>query len=88
MPWGIPYYLAIFVLVLIITKYPTLSYSLAFASFPFTAWLAYHEWELVAFSFLILVLPVVMYVPRMREMRAKAGSWRHVFLRRGLKDRF
>ncbi len=87
MPWGIPFYLAIFGLVLLITRYPTLSYSVAFFCFPFIAWLIYHSGALVAFSIGILLLPVVKYIPRIKEMRSTGGSWRRVILRRNLKDR-
>jgi len=87
MPWGIPFYLAIFGLTLLLTHYPTLSYSVAFLFFPFVAWLIYHSGALVAFSIGILLLPVIKYIPRIKEMRATGGSWRHVFLRRNLKDR-
>jgi glycerol-3-phosphate acyltransferase PlsY len=87
MPWGIPFYLAIFGLSLFITRYPTLSYSVAFLCFPFVAWLIYHSGALVVFSLGILLLPVIKYIPRVKEMRSSGGSWRHVFLRRNFKDR-
>ncbi len=87
MPWGIPCYLAIFGLSLLITRYPTLSYSVAFLCFPFVAWLIYHSGALVVFSLGILLLPVIKYIPRVKEMRSSGGSWRHVFLRRNFKDR-
>jgi glycerol-3-phosphate acyltransferase PlsY len=87
MPWSIPIYLGIFGLTLLLTRYPTLSYSVAFLCFPFIAWLAYHQWELVVFSIGILLLPGVKYIPRIKEMRATGGSWRHVALRKNLKDR-
>ena len=87
MPWGIPFYLAIFGLALLITRYPTLSYSIAFFCFPFVAWLVYHSGALVAFSIGILLLPVIKYIPRIKEMRSTGGSWHHVLLRRNLKDR-
>jgi len=87
MPWGIPFYLAIFGLGLLITRYPTLSYGVAFVCFPLVAWLIYHSGALVAFSLCILLLPGIKYIPRAREMRATGGSWRHVFLRSSLKDR-
>ena len=87
MPWGIPFYLAIFGLSLLITRYPTLSYSVAFLCFPFVAWLIYHSGALVVFSIGILLLPVIKYIPRVKEMRSSGGSWRHVFLRRNFKDR-
>jgi glycerol-3-phosphate acyltransferase PlsY len=87
LPWGIPFYLGIFGLSLLITRYPTLSYSVAFLCFPFIAWLIYHSGILVAFSIGILLLPGVKYIPRIKEMRSTGGSWRHVLLRRNLKDR-
>ena len=87
MPWGIPFYLGIFGLSLLITRYPTLSYSVAFLCFPFIAWLIYHSGVLVSFSIVILLLPGVKYIPRIKEMRTSGGSWRHVLLRRNLKDR-
>jgi glycerol-3-phosphate acyltransferase PlsY len=86
-PWGIPAYAAVFGLALLLTRYPTLSYSLAFLAFPFTAWLRYHSLELVIFSIAILLLPALKYIPRLKQMRTAGGSWRHVFLRRGFKDR-
>ena len=88
MPWGIPFYAAIFGICLLLTHYPTLSYSLAFLCFPFLAWLKYHSPELIVFSIGILVLPAIKYIPRIKEMHTKAGSWRHVLLRKNLKDRF
>ena len=87
MPWGIPFYAAIFGVSLLLTRYPTLSYSIAFICFPFVAWLKYHSPELIAFSIGILLLPLIRYLPRIKGMRATGGSWRHVFLRKNLKDR-
>ena len=87
MPWGIPIYLAIFGIGLLLTRYPTLSYSIAFLCFPFVAWLIYHSGVLVAFSVVILLLPGVKYIPRIKEMRSSGGNWRRVFLRKGFKDR-
>ena len=87
MPGGILVFSAVFVLIMAITRYPTLSYSAALASFLFIAGWGYHRWELVVFSVVILLLPFIRYLPRLKEMRGRGGSWRHVFLRRGLKDR-
>ena len=88
MPWGIPIYLAVFGAGLFFTRFPTFSYSLALVSFPFIAWLIYHDGTLVAYTILLLLLPAIKYIPRVKEMRDKAGSWRHVLLRQGMKDRF
>ncbi len=88
MPWGIPFYLAVFGLSLLLTHYPTLSYSIAFLSFPFVAWLKYQSPELIIYSIAILLLPAIKYIPRIIEMRTRGGSWRHVVMRTDLKDRF
>jgi len=86
-PWGIPFYLAIFGISLLLTRFATFSYSLAFACFPFVAWFIYHSWELVVFSLVLLSIPLIRYIPRIREMRSTGGSWRRVLLRRNFKDR-
>jgi len=87
MPWTLPFGIGIFLLTLLITRYPTLSYSLALGCAPFVAWLRYHSGALVLFSALLLLMPVIRYIPRLIEMRDKAGSWGRVFRRRGLQDR-
>ncbi len=88
MPWGIPIGAGIFALALLITRFPTLSYSLGLASFPFIGWLVYGRWQLVVFSVVLLLVPLIRYIPRVREMYAASGSWRHVVRRRDLSDRF
>jgi glycerol-3-phosphate acyltransferase PlsY len=88
MPWGIPVYAAIFGLVLLFTRYPTLSYFAAFICFPFIAWLVYHSGALAAYSIGLLLLPAIKYIHRIKEIRATGGSWHRVFLRRNLTDRF
>jgi len=87
MPWGIPIYLGIFGLTLLLTHYPTFSYSLPLLGFPFIGWLMYDRWELAAFSGVLLLIPLIRYIPRLKEMRDKAGSWGHVFHRKSLEDR-
>lgn len=87
MPWGIPFYAGIFGLTLLVTRFPTFSYSVAFLCFPFVAWLVYQSGALVVFSLCIVLLPMIKYIPRIKEMHSTGGSWRHVLLRRNLKDR-
>jgi glycerol-3-phosphate acyltransferase PlsY len=86
-PWSAPIYLALFLLVLLITRFPTMSYAIAFLCFPFIGWLIYHQAALVIYSLAILIIPGVKYIPRIVEMRQKSGGWKHLFLRRNLKDR-
>jgi glycerol-3-phosphate acyltransferase PlsY len=87
MPWGTPIYGGFFGLLLLITRFPTLSYSLAFVCFPFIGWLIYHQWELSVYSVGLLIIPLLKYIPRIKEMRFRGGSWRHVIHRKSLKDR-
>jgi glycerol-3-phosphate acyltransferase PlsY len=87
MPWSIPIGLSIFLVLLLITRFPTLSYSIALLSPPFIAWLIYHREDYIIFSALMLLIPLIRYIPRIREMRAKGGSWSRVFKRRDIKDR-
>jgi glycerol-3-phosphate acyltransferase PlsY len=87
-PWASPFYLAGFLILLGITRFPTLSYALAFVVFPLVAWLWYHNVVLAIFSVAILIIPGVQYIPRLLEMRKKGGgSWKRVFKRSSLKDR-
>ncbi len=88
MPWGIPIGLAVFLVFLLLTRFPTLSYSVALLCFPFIAWLIYDNTDYVIFSSAMLLIPLIRYIPRIKEMRAKGGSWARVIKRRNLKDRF
>lgn len=87
MPWGIPIYLGLFLLGLALTRFPTLSYSLAFLCYPFIGWLIYHRADLVVYSLVLVLLPLLRYIPRIVEMRRKAGSWKHMLYRKNIQDR-
>jgi glycerol-3-phosphate acyltransferase PlsY len=88
MPWGIPYYFGLFVLLLLISRTTTLSYGAALLSVPFMAWLLYDSSELIIFVVVMLVLLVMRYIPRMKEMYSSTGSWRGAIFRRSLKERY
>ena len=88
LPWATPIYLGIFLLMLLTTRYATLSYSVAFICFPFVAWLVYHDTTLIIYSIVIPLLPGLMYIPRLMEMHSSAGSWKKVFLRKSYKERY
>ena len=91
MPWGGPILLALFGLILLITRFPTLSYSIALLGFPVIAALLYrdHNPAYIIYSLVLLIIPFVRYIPRIAEMKkgAGGGGWKHVALRRNLKDR-
>ena len=87
MPWGIPIGLSVFLILLLLTHFPTLSYSIALLIFPIIACPIYHRGDYVIFSVLMLLIPLIRYIPRIKEMRTKGGSWGRVLKRRDLKDR-
>ena len=86
-PWGWPIGFGIFLVLLAITKVPTISYGLAMLSFPFISWLIYHNGRYVIFSAVLMLIPFIGYIPRLVEMRRKGGSWKRVFSRKSVKDR-
>ncbi len=90
MPMLAPIYLGVFLLLLLITRVPTVSYGLAFFSAPVMAafWPGYYHWQYVVYPFVLVLLPAVKYIPRLKEMRRKAGSWRAVFLRKRVQERY
>jgi acyl phosphate:glycerol-3-phosphate acyltransferase len=88
MPWGAPIYGALFGLLLLITRFPTLSYGAALLCFPFLAAFLYSSVSYIIFSVVLLLIPLVRYIPRVKEMHTGAGgSWKHVAMRKNLKDR-
>jgi glycerol-3-phosphate acyltransferase PlsY len=87
-PWSIPIGFAVFLLMLAITKFPTLSYGIGMVSFPFVAWLVYDRPDLILYTALLILVPFLSYIPRIKEMKAKGGSWKRVVKRKNLQDRF
>jgi glycerol-3-phosphate acyltransferase PlsY len=86
--WGIPIYVAVFGLMMLITRFPTLSYGVAFFCFPFLAAFIYHNTAYIIYSCLMLLVPFGRYIPRIIEMRKKAtGGWKQVAMRKNLKER-
>lgn len=92
MPWSILICGSLFGILLLITRAPTISYGICFFFFPFVAWLvpAYNNNEvpLIVYSVILALIPLLRYIPRLKEMRQKGGSWTRVFKRKGLSDRF
>lgn len=113
-PLGIPFYIIFFLLLLAITRFPTISYALAFLVFPAAAWvqsatpvdswiqvsLPAFTWMqsrandytqhilLIIYPVLIMLIPVMMYIPRIKEILSKAsGNFKRAAFRRNLKDR-
>ncbi|MDD5605390.1 MAG: glycerol-3-phosphate acyltransferase [Dehalococcoidales bacterium] len=87
MPWCLPIGFGTFLVILAITRFPTLSYGLAMISFPFVAWLIYDRVDYIIYSAVMLLIPYLSYIPRIVEMKSKGGSWSRVIKRKNLKDR-
>jgi glycerol-3-phosphate acyltransferase PlsY len=93
MPWGFIAYPALFGLLLLISRNPTISYGLAFLCFPFLAGFlyqapVYHPPSYIIYSVIIFLFLIGRYIPRLKEMVNKSkGDVKHVAMRRNLKDR-
>ena len=87
-PWSVPMYAGLFFLLFLFTRAPTISYSLAFFGYPFLSWYVYHRWDWIVFSVILCLVPLIKYIPRIKEMRAAAGSWGRVLKRNSVKERF
>ena len=73
-PWAWPIAFGIFLILLAITRVPTISYGLAMISFPFISWLIYHNGRYVIFSAVLMLVPFLSYIPRLVEMRRRAAA--------------
>jgi glycerol-3-phosphate acyltransferase PlsY len=87
-PWAVLINGGLFALLFLITRAPTISYALAFICYPFISWYMFHRWDWIIFTVALLLVPLVRYIPRIKEMRDKAGNWRRVFQRKSVNDRF
>ncbi|XUW99374.1 MAG: glycerol-3-phosphate acyltransferase [Dehalogenimonas sp.] len=87
MPWGIPVYAAAFGLFLLITKFPTFSYSAAFVVFPLVGWFIYHSWAFVIYLAVLLAIPGFQYLVRVKQIGQKSTSFKDAVFRKSLRDR-
>jgi acyl phosphate:glycerol-3-phosphate acyltransferase len=87
-PFGFLVGLGVFALLMLITRFPTLSYGIGLLSFPFVGWLHYHNGNWVIFSAIVVAIPFIRYIPRLKEIYKKAGNLRHAVPRKNLNDRF
>ncbi len=87
MPWGIPVYVAAFGLILLITRFPTFSYSAAFAVWPFLGWLVYDSIAFVVYPAVLLLIPGFQYLVRVKQIGQRSTSVKDAIFRKSLKDR-
>jgi len=87
-PLGDLIYLASFLILLAITRWPTLSYAISFIAFWLIAWFVYKDTGLFVYSIFVTLVPVLMYIPRLKEIWGKAGgNVKRAIFRTNLKDR-
>ena len=87
MPWGIPIYAAAFGLILLITRFPTFSYSAAFVIFPIVGWLIYQSVVFIVYPIVLLLIPGAQYLMRVKQIGARSTSFRDAVFRKSLRDR-
>ena len=81
-------YLASFLTLSLITRWPTFAYAVSFLVFWLVAWFVYKDTGLFAYAIFITAVPVLMYIPRIKEIWAKSGhNFVRGIFRRNLKDR-
>ena len=88
MPRAVPFFFAITVIALLITRNLAFCYSIAFICLPFVAWLIYHSIPMIIFSMVLPALVGVRHINTVKSMLlATGGSWRKVIFRSSLKER-
>ncbi|MEL7561697.1 glycerol-3-phosphate acyltransferase [Dehalogenimonas sp. 4OHTPN] len=87
MPWGIPIYAATFGLILLITRFPTFSYSAAFIIFPIIGWVIYHSIAFIIYPVALLMIPGLQYIMRVKQIGERSTSFKDAVLRKSLRDR-
>ena len=88
LPLGDLIFLGSFLILTLVTRWPTAAYAISFIVFWLIAWFVYKDTGLFIYAIFVTAVPVLMYIPRIKEIWAKSG---HNFLRglfrRDLKDR-
>ena len=81
-------YLGSFLFLTLITRWPTFAYAISYIVFWLVAWFVYQDTGLFIYAIFVSAVPILMYIPRIKEIWAKSGGnlIRGIF-RRDLKDR-
>ncbi|MEN8614582.1 glycerol-3-phosphate acyltransferase [Dehalogenimonas sp. THU2] len=87
MPWGIPIYAGAFGVFLLITRFPTLSYSVAFVTFGFVAWLIYDSLLYVVYTLALLLIPGFQYIMRVKQIGERSTGFKDAVFRKSIRDR-
>jgi glycerol-3-phosphate acyltransferase PlsY len=87
-PVGDLIYLGSFLLLLAVTRWATFAYGISFVAFPLIAWFGMHDQGLTIYSVCIALVPILMYIPRIKQILDKSGgSFKRAIFRKNLKDR-
>ena len=82
-------YAASFLLLVLITRWPTFAYGVSLIAFPLIAWFVYKDQALTIYAICIILIPVFMYIPRIKQILDKSGgNVKRAIFRKDLKDRF
>jgi acyl phosphate:glycerol-3-phosphate acyltransferase len=88
LPAGDLIYLGSFLLLLVITHWATFAYGISFIAFPLIAWFGMHDQGLTIYSICIMLVPILMYIPRIKQILSRSGgSFKRAIFRKNLKDR-
>jgi glycerol-3-phosphate acyltransferase PlsY len=88
LPLGDLIYLASFLILMAITRWPTGSYAISYLVFWGVAWFVYKDTGLFIYTIFISLVPILMYIPRIKEIWNKSGgSIKRAVFRTNLKDR-
>lgn len=81
-------YLGSFLLIMLVTRWPTISYALSFLVFPIVAGVVYKDNGLVIYCICIILVPVLMYIPRIKQIyNSYGGNIKRGIFRKNLQDR-
>jgi glycerol-3-phosphate acyltransferase PlsY len=87
-PAGDLVYLGSFLLLLAVTRWATAAYGVSFIVFPLVAWFGMHDQGLTIYSACIAMTPILMYIPRIKEILGKSGgNFKRAIFRKNMQDR-
>jgi glycerol-3-phosphate acyltransferase PlsY len=88
LPLGDLIYLGSFLILMAITRWPTGSYAISYLVFWGVAWFVYKDTGLFIYTIFISLVPILMYIPRIKEIWNKSGgNIKRAVFRTNLKDR-
>ncbi|MCX6001499.1 MAG: glycerol-3-phosphate acyltransferase [Chloroflexi bacterium] len=88
LPLGDLIFLGSFLILTLVTRWPTAAYAISFIAFWLIAWFVYKDTGLFIYAIFLTAVPVLMYIPRIKEIWAKSGhNFVRGLFRRDLKDR-